>query len=111
MVDDYRLGVGDFISFEIGSFSLAMFSEGETAGHIQWKSNDKAILAIERPRVGLLVDYSTVQNVGFYAGDEREILVTGDYSIIKIELVEFFTKSARYQTSPWRVPVYTLRAM
>lgn len=104
--EDPKWREGDVVELDVTSFSSVRFSESKSAGHITWKSRDKAIITVERPRRGLTIDYDTIGNVGFNAAAERETLLAGPYRVVAVErIVEPFT-APQYG---YRVPLYTLR--
>lgn len=97
--------VGDVVDLFLSSFSTALFSRGESAGHISWKSSDGAIVAIENPTRGLTVDYGKVNQRFFSASGERETIVTGAYRVTAKELI---VEPHTYPEYGYRVPLYTL---
>lgn len=87
--DDPAWQRGEDVRFSVASFSSAIFSRGERAGQISFKSSDKCIVRVPNPRRGMTISYGgmTVANVGFSASGERETLLTGGYIVARVDRI------------------------
>lgn len=78
---------GEPVTLALTSFTdVDITGGGSSAGAINFKYDDEAIISVESPRSGLDVDYRSLPGAKqFYAGDERETLVDADYQVVRVE--------------------------
>jgi len=106
--DDPGWKKGERVKFSVASFSAVEFSKGHSAGAIGWKSTDRCIVRVDHPRRGLTVSYvgRGLMDMQFDAAAERETLLGGDYTVVRVEsIVEPHTTPAY----GYRIPFYVLR--
>ena len=77
---------GDAVTIMLSSFTKVPVSLGKKAGHIAWKSYDKALVLIEHATRGLEINYDLIK-VMFDASDEKEVLVSGTYRVAEIRKI------------------------
>jgi hypothetical protein len=101
---DEKHQVGDIVDFSgPTSFSGAVQSvlAGKPIGHLGWKSSDKAIYQISKPKRGFDVDYSKVSGISFSADGEKETIVSGKYRVVRrLQITEPGTRPSQGYTVP-----------
>lgn len=97
--------VGDTMNFNLTSFTKIAVSQGKNAGQIGWKYSDKCIIAIPNATRGWEIDYSVV-DVSFDASAEQEVLVTGNYRVIRIDKI---TEPGTKPQDEYTIPYYVLQ--
>ena len=78
---------GETIDIGPTSFTGADVPSGKSAGQIGWKSNDEALVIIEKPKRGLDVDYSKIDTGSVSPQGEAETVIAGKYRVKEIRKV------------------------
>lgn len=103
--EDPRYQQGEILDFEATSFTGVALDEGKQAGQIAWKSSDKALMIVEKPKRGLDVPYKQIQTPHFYAVGEEETIVAGRYLVKEVRQV---TEPGTRPEYGYKVPMYVL---
>lgn len=92
---------GDIKELKLKSFTSIELSKGNSIGDIQWKSNDNSIISIVKPKRGYEIDYNVLGNFQFNAANEKEIIISGRYKVVDIEIINEPFTSGDYKINKY----------